>query len=43
MPNALVSRDRVAERVRADPALAALMTQFLGCDAPRPDPVYPAR
>jgi mono/diheme cytochrome c family protein len=43
MPNALISRDRVAERVRADPALAALMTQFLGCDAPRPDPVYPAR
>ncbi len=43
MPNALVSRDRVAERVRADPALAALMTQFLGCDAPQPDPVYPFR
>jgi hypothetical protein len=43
MPNALVSRDRVAERVRADPALAALMTKFLGCATPLPDPVYPAR
>ncbi len=43
MPNALISRDRVAERVRADPQLAALMTTFLGCSAPRPDPVYPKR
>jgi hypothetical protein len=43
MPNALISRDRVAERVRADPSLAALMTNFLGCDTPLPDPVYPAR
>lgn len=43
MPNALVSRDRVAERVAADPALASLMTTFLGCSAPLPDPAYPKR
>ena len=43
MPNALTSRDRVSERVLADPALAALMTTFLGCAAPLPDPVYPRR
>jgi mono/diheme cytochrome c family protein len=43
MPNALVSRDRVDERVSADPALAALMTTFLGCDKPLADPVYPKR
>jgi len=43
MPNALISRDRVEQRVAADPALAALMRTFLGCDTPRPDPVYPAR
>jgi cytochrome c5 len=43
MPNALVSRDRVAERVRSDPAVAALMTKFFGCDAPKPDPAYPKR
>jgi hypothetical protein len=43
MPNALSARDRVAERVQADPALAALMTTFLGCNAPLPDPVYPKR
>ena len=43
MPNALVSRDRVAEHVKADPALAALMRIFLGCDAPRADPAYPKR
>lgn len=43
MPNALISRDRVDQRIAADPALAALMRTFLGCDAPRPDPVYPAR
>ena len=40
MPNALVSRDRLADRVLADPALSALMQQFLGCTAPVPDPVY---
>lgn len=43
MPNALVSRDRVSERVRGDASLAALMTTFLGCSSPRPDPVYPKR
>lgn len=43
MPNALVSRDRVAERVAADPSLGALMTTFLGCSAPLPDPAYPKR
>lgn len=43
MPNALISRDRVEQRVAADPQLAALMRTFLGCDTPRPDPVYPAR
>ncbi len=43
MPNALISRDRVAEKLRVDPSLAALMRTFLGCDAPRPDPVYPKR
>ncbi len=43
MPNALTSRDRMADRVKADPALAALMQTFLGCDTPFPDPVYPSR
>lgn len=43
MPNALISRDRVLARVQADPALAALMTTFLGCSEPQPDPVYPQR
>jgi mono/diheme cytochrome c family protein len=43
MPNALISRDRVAERVQADPQLASLMTTFLGCSAPLPDPAYPQR
>lgn len=43
MPNALSSRDRVMQRVRADPKLAALMITFLGCDAPLPDPAYPRR
>jgi mono/diheme cytochrome c family protein len=43
MPNALISRVRVEARVQADPALAALMTNFLGCDTPSPDPAYPKR
>ena len=43
MPNALISRNRVADRVAADPSLAALMRTFLGCDTPRPDPAYPQR
>ena len=43
MPNALVTRDRLADKTRADPALAELMRHFLGCDSPVPDPAYPAR
>lgn len=43
MPNALVSRDRVAERVNADPELAALMRKFFGCEAPSADPAYARR
>jgi hypothetical protein len=43
MPNALVTHNSLAERVKADPQLAALMRTFLGCDAPRPDPAYPKR
>jgi hypothetical protein len=43
MPNALISRDRVSERVNADPALASLTALYLGCTAPLPDPVYPKR
>jgi mono/diheme cytochrome c family protein len=43
MPNALVTRNDLAARVRTDPSLAALMRKFFGCDAPRPDPVYPKR
>jgi hypothetical protein len=43
MPNALASGDRLLERVRDNTQLAALMTQFLGCSAPSPDPVYARR
>ena len=43
MPNALVSSDQLFGRIRNDAALAALATQFLGCNAPRPDPVYAKR
>jgi hypothetical protein len=43
MPNALISRDRLFEKVRTDPSLSALMKQFLGCDSARPDPAYPLR
>ena len=43
MPNALITHDRLLERARSDAALAALMTKFLGCSAPLPDPGYPAR
>ncbi|HEX2543015.1 MAG TPA: hypothetical protein VHM00_18280 [Caldimonas sp.] len=43
MPNALISGDRLLERVRVDAEIAALMTQFLGCSAPSPDPVYARR
>ena len=43
MPNALISRDRLADRVAADPELAALMQQFLGCVTPVADPAYAKR
>ena len=43
MPNALISRDRIAQRAQADPALAGLMRTYLGCAVPLPDPVYPRR
>ncbi len=43
MPNALISGDRLLERVRTDAEIAALMTRFLGCSAPSPDPVYAKR
>lgn len=43
MPNALVSRDRVAERIAADTDLARLMNEYLGCSAPAADPIYPRR
>ena len=43
MPNALISRDRLADRIQADSQLAALIEQYLGCVAPAPDPAYPKR
>jgi len=43
MPNALISRDRLADRIGADPQLAALMQQFLGCVTPVADPAYAKR
>ena len=43
MPNALIPRDRLSDRVGADTGLAALMRKFLGCDAPSPDPAYARR
>ena len=43
MPNALISRDRLADRIGADPELAALMKQFLGCVTPAADPAYAKR
>ena len=43
MPNALISRDRIAALARADATLAGLRRQLLGCDAPLPDPAYPQR
>jgi hypothetical protein len=43
MPNALISNDRLSEHLSSDAALAAVVTQFLGCSAPLPDPVYPKR
>jgi mono/diheme cytochrome c family protein len=43
MPNALMSRDRLADRMQADPELASLMQTFLGCVAPKADPGYAKR
>ena len=43
MPNALISRDRLFERIESDASLAALVEKFLGCSAPLPDPVYAKR
>lgn len=43
MPNALISRDRVLERVQADPALATLMREFFGCTTRLPDPAHDRR
>ncbi|MEO8923965.1 MAG: hypothetical protein ABI330_14275 [Caldimonas sp.] len=43
MPNALISNDRLAQHLSADSSLAAVVTRFLGCTAPLPDPVYPKR
>ena len=43
MPNALASGDRLLERARDDTEVAALMTRFLGCSSPSPDPVYAKR
>jgi len=43
MPNALISRDRVADRLTAKTDLAALMKTYIGCSSPLPDPAYPKR
>jgi mono/diheme cytochrome c family protein len=43
MPNALISRDRVLERVNDSAELKPLMTRFLGCTQPLPDPAYARR
>jgi hypothetical protein len=43
MPNALIARDRIVDRARADPELAELMRVYLGCVNPRDDPLYPKR
>jgi mono/diheme cytochrome c family protein len=43
MPNALISVDRLQDRLNADPTLAALMKKILGCSQAAPDPVYPKR
>ena len=43
MPNALISVDRLQDRLAADPTLAALMQKILGCTQAAPDPVYPKR
>lgn len=43
MPNALISRDHLLEKVHADAELSSLMTTFFGCVDPSADPVYPKR
>jgi len=43
MPNALISYDRLYDRIRSDAALAALVNQYLGCTSPKPDPAYAKR
>lgn len=43
MPNALISRDRLADRISADPVLSALVQTYLGCTAPLADPAYAKR
>ena len=43
MPNALISRDRLADRIQADTQLASLMQKYLGCVTPAADPAYPKR
>lgn len=43
MPQALMSSDGVFERIDADPALGDLVTRYLGCSVPLPDPVYPKK
>ncbi|MEP6873265.1 MAG: hypothetical protein ABI887_02790 [Burkholderiales bacterium] len=43
MPNALITHDRLFERARIDSHFADMMTKYLGCSAPLPDPVYPQR
>jgi mono/diheme cytochrome c family protein len=43
MPNALITSDALVARVNGDAQLAALVTQFLGCTAAAPDPIYPKR
>lgn len=43
MPNALITRDRIGEKIKADAGLSEIMTRILGCTSPAPDPVYPRR
>jgi mono/diheme cytochrome c family protein len=43
MPNALISRDRLADRISADAALATVVETYLGCRVPAADPAYAKR
>jgi len=43
MPNALISRDRLADRIGASAELTDAMKLYLGCVTPKADPVYPSR